>query len=94
MSDVKGIEISDVLGLSQPLTKLIETVSCGIGKIYDPVHVKRMAKAKAKSKEIELISSTVSNNMHLPISYGDGTVSIDTKNANDLVTRAQNRFLF
>lgn len=92
MSDVKGIEISDVLGLSQPLTKLIETVSCGIGKIYDPVHVKR--RAKAKSKEIELISSTVSNNMHLPISYGDGTVSIDTKNANDLVTRAKNRFLF
>ena len=92
MSDVKGIEVSDVLGLSQPLTKLIETVSCGIGKLYEPVHIKRLA--KAKSKEIELISSTVSNNINLPMCYENGAVSIDTQNANNLVTRAQNRFLF
>lgn len=92
MSDVKGIEVSDVLGLSQPLTKLIETVRCAIGKVYEPVHTKRMAKAKAK--EIEIISTTMSDNFNLPVCYDDGTISIDTKDVNDLVIRAQNRFLF
>ena len=46
MSDVKGIEIHDILGLEEPLTKLIECVSNGIGKIYEPTHIKRIAKAK------------------------------------------------
>lgn len=92
MSDIKGIEVHDILGLSQPLTKLIETVSCGIGTFYAPFHKKRMAKANAK--EIEIISEAVNDNISLPISYDAGQISIDTKNANDLVIRAQNRFLF
>ena len=92
MSDVNGIEISDVLGLSQPLTKLIETVSVGIGKIYEPCHVKRMAKARAE--EMRLISSTINDQMQLPMKYEDGHVSIDAADANELVQRAQNRFLF
>jgi len=92
MSDFKGIEISDVLGLSQPLTKLIETVSCGIGTLYAPMHIKRMAKAKAK--EIEIISDTITESLTLPMNYQNGNISIDTTNANELVQRAQNRFLF
>lgn len=92
MSDANGIVLSDLLGLSQPLTKLVETVGCGIGKIYEPWHIERMAKAKAR--EIEIISGAISNNINLPVSYDDGTVSISIKDANDLVIRAQNRFLF
>lgn len=92
MSDITGIEISDILGLSEPLKKLVETVSVGIGKIYEPCYTKRMA--KAKSKEIELISNAISNCITLPIKYQDGSVSIDATEANALVQRAQNRFLF
>lgn len=92
MSDLKGIEISDILGLSEPLTKLIETVSCGVGKLYEPTHIKRLAKAKAE--EIKLISDTVTDNLCLPISYKNGEIGIDVTDANELVQRAQNRFLF
>lgn len=92
MSDINGLEITDVLGLSEPLTKLFETVACGIGKIYEPTHVRRMAKAKAD--EIKLISDTVSENIDLPVVYQNGTISIDASDATNLVQRAQNRFLF
>ena len=92
MSDVKGLEISDVLGLSQPLTKLIETVSGGIGKIYEPTHIKRMA--KAKSEEIKMISSSVADNITLPVVYTNGEVSINSKDFNELIQRTQERFLF
>ena len=92
MSDANGIVLSDLLGLSQPLTKLVETVGCGIGKIYEPWHIERLAKARAR--EIEIISEAISDNIVLPVGYDGGTISISTKDANDLVTRAQNRFLF
>lgn len=92
MSDINGITISDVFGLSQPLTKLVETVSSGIGKVYEPTHIRRMA--KARTTEIALISGAVNENINLPMSYENGGITIDTQDANDLVTRAQNRFLF
>lgn len=41
------MEIKDLAGLSQPLTKLVEVISIGIGKLYEPAHIKRMANAKA-----------------------------------------------
>ena len=57
MSDVTGLQVSDILGLSEPLTKLIETVSTGMGMLYEPIHLKRRAKAKAE--EIKLISDAI-----------------------------------
>lgn len=92
MPDLKGLEISDIFGLSEPLAKLIETVSCGVGKLYEPTHIRRLAKAKAE--EIKLISDTVTDNLNLPISYQNGDIGIDATDANGLVQRAQNRFLF
>lgn len=92
MSDLKGLEISDIFGLSEPLTKLVETVSCGVGKLYEPTHIRRLAKAKAE--EMKLISDTVTDNLNLPISYQNGEIGIDATDANGLVQRAQNRFLF
>lgn len=89
MSDSK---ISDLLGLSAPITKLIETVSCALGKIYTPRHSKRMATAKAK--EIQQICNAITDNLHLPIKYESNGISIDTTDANALVQRAENRFLF
>ena len=92
MSDFSGIAISDLAGLSQPLTKLIETVSCGIGKIYEPIHIMRIA--QAKSKEIEIISNAIMNNIELPTSYKDGDISIDSKNINDLIARTKDRLIY
>ena len=92
MSDLKGIEITDVLGLSQPLCKLIDTVSCGLGKVYEPINIKRLA--KARSEEIRIISESVKDNVLLPVTFDDGCVSISSSDVNDLINRAQNRFLF
>ena len=90
--EFKGVEIHDLLGLSQPLTKLVETVSKGIGTLYEPINSKRMA--KAKTFEIQLISSTINSNLQLPMKYENGNVTRDSTDANELVQRAQSRFLF
>lgn len=92
MSDVKGIEIHDILGLEEPLTKLIECVSNGIGKIYEPTHIKRIA--KAKQEEIRVIGETVSQNINLPTSYENGNIYIDATSADELVKRTGNRLLY
>ena len=92
MGDIKGVEIHDIAGLSKPLTKLFELISVGIGKVYEPMHIRRMAKAKAE--EIKVISATITDNVNLPVEYSDGSVNINTKDVKDLFIRAQNRFLF
>lgn len=66
--------ISDI-GLTDPLTKLIETVSSGIGKLYEPVHIKRMAKARAT--EIQLIGDSIIEADLLPVQYNNGAINID-----------------
>lgn len=92
MSDITGIGVSDILGLSQPLQKLIECVSCGIGKVYAPTHVRRMVRAKAD--EIRLISAAINENLNLPSSYTNGDISIDASQADELMKRTGNRWLF
>lgn len=92
MSDLNGISISDVLGLSEPLQKLIETVSCGIGKLYEPLHVKRMANAKAE--EIKLISKQISAIPEIPTKYDGGKVLVDGTDYAELVKRTQSRIAF
>lgn len=92
MSDLKGIEISDVFGLSQPLAKLVETVEHGIGKWYEPIHVRRMANAKAK--EINIIGDAVRVNSDLPMSYQYGNVLVDASSEDNLLQRAQNRKIY
>lgn len=92
MSDLNGINLSDVLGLSEPLQKLIETVSCGIGKLYEPIHVKRMANAKAE--EIKLISEQISAIPEVPSKYDGGKVLVDGTDYTELVKRTQSRIAF
>lgn len=91
MSDVTGLQVSDVLGLSEPLTKLIETVSTGMGMLYEPIHLKRLAKARAE--EIKLISDAVIENSNLPINYQHGEVGIDSTDVENLLRRVQQRVL-
>ena len=91
MGDVTGLQVSDILGLSEPLTKLIETVSTGMGMLYEPIHLKRRAKAKAE--EIKLISDAIIANSNLPISYQHGNVGIDSSDIENLMRRMQQRVL-
>lgn len=49
-----GIEISDVVGLSQPITKLIEVTSAGLGKSTEAFF--RVRNAKAFAKELEVVT--------------------------------------
>ena len=87
-----NIEINDLLGLSKPLVKLIETISNGIGKLYEPTSIKRMAEAKAT--EINSISKSMIDANLLPIKYDDGSVIIDGTDYNEISQRAQGRLAF
>lgn len=84
------MEIKDLAGLSQPLTKFLEVVSQGIGTLYEPTHIKRMAKSRAK--EIRTISSAI-NDSNLPIQYSNGPVGIDTS-TKEFMERTERRMLF
>lgn len=70
MGDVNGLVVTDVLGLAKPVQKLVETVASGIGKVYEPTHIRRMAKAKAD--EIQIISDSINKNIALPVRYEAG----------------------
>lgn len=84
------MEIKDLAGLSQPLTKLVEVVSRGIGTVYEPTHIKRMAKARAM--EIKTIASAVQDS-ELPIEYNNGQLTIDTS-TKEFLERTEKRILF
>lgn len=64
-----------------PIEKLIITVSAGIGKIYEPTHIKRIA-------------NSIRENIDIPIKYDDGKVSLDSTNFQELLQRASNRMKF
>ena len=89
MSDLKGIEIHDVFGLSAPLPKLVETVGSAIGEWYKPISVRRMAKAKAF--ELQAVSEALNNNINLPAEYSAGEITISTQNYEELAKRMGNR---
>lgn len=88
MSDFKAIEISDILGLSKPLEKLLDCISSACGKIYEPKHIKRMAEAHAE--EIKTLSDSLKDNPNLLIKYDKETLSIEN---NPIIERAKQRFL-
>ncbi|QQP11672.1 DUF2806 domain-containing protein [Lysinibacillus agricola] len=92
MTGSNGFNIGDLVGLSEPLTKLIEVVSCGLGKIYEPTNIRRTAKAKAD--EIKLISDALVQNNMLPTNYSNGDISIDTTNSEELFKRAGERMIY
>lgn len=71
------MEIKDLAGISQPLTKLIEVISAGAGRVSESYLIKQRAKAKAE--EIEVISSAlhkVSQENGLPVEYKSDDIHI------------------
>lgn len=84
------MEIKDLIGLSKPLTKLIEVCSTGLGNISEPYLIKKRADAKAY--ELETISKALSDNQSLigitNAIYDSGNIEIvttkETPSENDI----------
>ncbi len=78
------MDIKDLIGLSQPLTKLFEVASSGVGRLSRAHFAKKDAEAKAY--EIRQIAQAVSDSRHLlgdaTLSTGDLTVSIKSESVN------------
>ncbi len=77
------MEVKDLTGLSKPLTKLIEVIAAGCGRIYEPKHIRRMAQAKAD--EIRLISAALSECSVNPmlLDYRNGFITLQGENKSE-----------
>jgi len=96
------LKISDLTGLKEPITRLIEVVSAGVGKVAAPYLIASTAGAKAKEiLRVAQAIKSVTNNADLDISYDEGKVAIKTLESHTFVTeattienRASDRILF
>jgi hypothetical protein len=77
--------VDGIKALTQPITKLIEVISKGIGILYEPKNIRKIAKAKAE--EIEIIGEAARKNLDLPLQYSDGKLMITTVETKDLCQR-------
>ena len=90
-------KIKDVLGLSKPLTKLIEVIAQGTGAITQPYLIKKNADAKAY--EINVVSKAISENQSSlqKIEYKEAKLSLSSldkdsiQEVTSLPKRAENR---
>ncbi|EMI23287.1 DUF2806 domain-containing protein [Rhodopirellula europaea] len=71
------MEIKDLAGLSEPLTRLIEVISKGVGAVTQPYLIRKVADARAH--EIRTIAEAlgdVSQEQNLPVVYKDGAIEV------------------
>lgn len=70
------MEITDLAGLSEPLKRLIEVISSGIGNVYRPYLIRKTADAKAY--EIKVIANAMAESKKLltHAEYEDGKVKV------------------
>ena len=91
------MEIKDLTGLSEPLKKLIEVVSQGVGALSKPYLIRKTADAKAY--EIKVIAESIKDNQESlkQIGYNEEKLSLISldgetiKNELTLEERTQNR---
>ncbi len=94
------MDIKDLAGLSDPLKKLIEVVSNGVGALGKPYLIRKTADAKAY--EINIIAQAIKDNQDnlKNIEFNDEKISLislddnDLKNELSLEDRAQKRVQF
>jgi hypothetical protein len=84
------MEITDLTGLSEPLKRLIEVISSGIGNVYKPYLIRKTADAKAY--EIKVIANAMAESKKLltHTEYEDGKVKVLAEQSEDFPT-LQNR---
>jgi hypothetical protein len=75
------MEITDLAGLSEPLKRLIEVISAGVGNVSKPYLIRKTAEAKAY--EIKVISEAMAESKKLLANteYEDGKVKVLTAEA-------------
>ena len=76
---------------SEPITKFIDVVSRGIGCIFEPTKIKKLADAKAY--EISTIADAVRKNDDLPIFIDRDGVQIDSTDFKALAERTSSRLM-
>ena len=69
-------------------TKLLESISSGIGKVYEPTYIRR--KADATKYEIDKVSEAMIKSP-FPITYERDGLTIDSGKYNELIDRANQR---
>ena len=92
MSEIIPIKLTDLTGLSQPLTKLIEAISRGVGVLYEPTQIRR--KATADASAIETIRKAISANPNIPMQYQSGGVTIGPTISDEFISRVVERITF
>lgn len=71
------MKVSDLWGLSKPLTRLVEVVARGTGAVFAPSLTKANARASAeKVKVLAAAMGSASETANLAISYSDETLAI------------------
>lgn len=71
--------------------KLLDCISSGIGKVYEPTHIRRMAEAKAY--EITVLSEAISK-ATLPIKYHSDDITTGSSDVHKIIKRTCTRFLY
>lgn len=73
--------LNDIIGIKEPIRKLIEVIEKGVGKITEAYFIKQRAKATAQ--KIEMIASTIGEKRNLvdSIEYKDENVKITAENS-------------
>lgn len=84
--------VNVIKALNGPAEKLIDAISKGIGTIYEPHKIRKIADAEAY--RIEAVSKALSQNEYLPISYNKDGLDINTKDFEELSKRAASRFVY
>lgn len=71
------MDIKDLAGLSKPLTRLIEVISSGVGKVFSSHFIRKEADSRAYAiKTIAEALNSVSSDYQLPVVYNDGQIEI------------------
>ena len=71
------MEIKDLAGLSEPITRLIEVISKGIGAVTQPYLIRKNADARAyEIKRIADALGDVAKTNNLPVVYKDGAIEL------------------
>lgn len=76
--------------MGKAVEKFIEVVAQGIGILYEPTNIKRIA--KARKEEIKTITEAIRES-DLPISYNNGPVAIDAS-TKELIERTRKKSLY
>lgn len=86
----EALEVAKVL--VSPAEKLVDAIQGAIGKAYEPRYRKRLTDAAVY--EIERIGQAVRENSDIPITYDKNIVSIDIRDYDAFIKRAESRLAY